>query len=94
MINPHDRQSYAVKELTNLTNEDGSTDGVAMNELLEEVRKMGVVQSEFVVQYRTSAIYRGRFYVMMEPIVSFGQRPHHHISHRGSEIPLETRVWD
>ena len=70
MINPHDHQSYAVKELTNLTNDDGSTDEVAMHELLEEVRKMGVVQSEFIVQYRTSAVYRGRFYVMMEPIVS------------------------
>ena len=70
MINPHDHQSYAVKELTNLTNEDGTTDEVAMNELLEEVRKMGVVESEFIVQYRTAAVYRGRFYVMMEPIVS------------------------
>ena len=70
MINPHDHQVYAVKELTNLTLEDGSTDEVAMNELLAEVRKMGVVESEFIVQYRTSAVYGGRFYVMMEPIAS------------------------
>ena len=28
MINPHDHQVYAVKELTNLTLEDGSTDEV------------------------------------------------------------------
>ena len=72
MINPHDHQVYAVKELTNLTLEDGSTDEVAMHELLAEVRKMGVVESEFIVQYRTSAVYGGRFYVMMEPIASWG----------------------
>jgi hypothetical protein len=70
MINPHDHQVYAVKELTNLTQEDGSTDEAAMFELLAEVRKMGVVESQFVVQYRTSAVYGGRFYVMMEPIAS------------------------
>ena len=70
MVNPHDHQVYAVKELTNLTLEDGSTDEVAMHELLAEVRKMGVVESEFIVQYRTSAVYGGRFYVMMEPIAS------------------------
>ena len=70
MVNPHDRQVYAVKELTNLTLEDGSTDEVAMLELLAEVRKMGVVESQFIVQYRTSAVYGGRFYVMMEPIAS------------------------
>ena len=72
MINPHDHQVYAVKELTNLTLEDGSTDEVAMHELLSEVRKMGVVESEFIVQYRTSAVYGGRFYIMMEPIASWG----------------------
>ena len=72
MINPHDHQVYAVKELTNLTLEDGSTDEIAMHELLAEVRKMGVVESEFIVQYRTSAVYGGRFYVMMEPIASWG----------------------
>ena len=72
MVNPHDHQVYAVKELTNLTLEDGSTDEVAMHELLSEVRKMGVVESEFIVQYRTSAVYGGRFYVMMEPIASWG----------------------
>ena len=71
MINPHDHQVYAVKELTNLTLEDGSTDEVAMHELLAEVRKMGVVESEFIVQYRTSAVFGGRFYVMMEPIASW-----------------------
>ena len=70
MINPHDHQVYAVKELTNLTLEDGSTDEAAMFELLAEVRKMGVVQSQFIVQYRTSAVFGGRFYVMMEPIAS------------------------
>ena len=70
MINPHDHQVYAVKELTNLTLEDGSTDEVAMHELLAEVRKMGVVESQFIVQYRTSAVFGGRFYVMMEPIAS------------------------
>ena len=68
MVNPHDHQVYAVKELTNLTLEDGSTDEAAMFELLAEVRKMGVVESEFIVQYRTSAVFGGRFYVMMEPI--------------------------
>ena len=68
MQNPHDHQQYAVKELTNLTNEDGSTDRAAMNELIGEVRKMGAVSSEFVVRYHTSAIYDGRFYVMMDPI--------------------------
>ena len=71
MINPHDHQVYAVKELTNLTLEDGSTDEVAMHELLAEVRKMGVVGSQFIVQYRTSAVYGGRFYVMMDPIASW-----------------------
>ena len=70
MINPHDRQVYAVKELTNLTLEDGSTDEVAMHELLAEVRKMGVVESQFIIQYRTSAVFSGRFYVMMESIAS------------------------
>ena len=70
MINPHDHQVYAVKELTNLTLEDGSTDETAMFELLAEVRKMGVVESQFIVQYRTSAVFGGRFYVMMEPIAS------------------------
>jgi hypothetical protein len=70
MINPHDHQVYAVKELTNLTLQDGSTDEVAMNELLAEVRKMGVVESKFIVQYRTSAVFGGRFYVMMEHIAS------------------------
>ena len=76
MVNPHDRQVYAVKELTNLTLEDGSTDETAMFELLAEVRKMGVVESQFIVQYRTSAVYGGHFYVMMEHIASA------HISHR------------
>ena len=71
MINPHDHQVYAVKELANLTLEDGSTDEVAMHELLAEVRKMGVVESEFIVQYRTSAVYAGHFYVMMESIASW-----------------------
>ena len=70
MINPHDHQVYAVKELTNLTLEDGSTDEAAMFELLAEVRKMGVVESQFIVQYRTSAVFGGRFYIMMEPIAS------------------------
>ena len=68
MVNPHDHQVYAVKELSNLTLEDGTTDEAAMFELLAEVRKMGIVESPFIVQYRTSAVYRGRFYVMMEPI--------------------------
>ena len=68
MQNPHDHQQYAVKELTNLTNEDGSTDRAAMNELISEVRKMGRVASEYVVRYHTSAIFGGRFYVMMDPI--------------------------
>ena len=68
MRNPHDHQEYAVKELTNLTNEDGSTDRAAMNELIGEVRKMGVVSSEFIVRYHTSAIFGGRFYVMMDVI--------------------------
>ena len=72
MVNPHDHQVYAVKELKNLTLEDGSTDEAAMFELLSEVRKMGVVESQFIVQYRTSAVYGGRFYVMMEPIASIG----------------------
>ena len=71
MINPHDHQVYAVKELTNLTLEDGSTDEDAMFELLSEVRKMGVVESQFIVQYRTSAAFGGHFYVMMEPIASW-----------------------
>ena len=70
MINPHDQQVYAVKELMNLTLEDGSTDEEAMFELLSEVRKMGVVESQFIVKYRTSAVYGGRFYVMMEHIAS------------------------
>ena len=70
MINPHDSRAYAVKELTNLTLEDGSTDEAAMFELLAEVRKMGVVESQFIVQYHTSAVFHGRFYVMMEPIAS------------------------
>jgi len=76
MVNPHDHQVYAVKELTNLTLEDGSTDEAAMLELLAEVRKMGVVESQFVVQYHTSAVYGGRFYVMMEHIASV------HLCHR------------
>ena len=76
MINPHDHQVYAVKELTNLTLEDGSTDEVAMHELLAEVRKMGVVESEFIVQYRTSAVFGERFYIMMEPIVSWRSLSH------------------
>ena len=32
MVNPHDHQVYAVKELTNLTLDDGSTDEAAMLE--------------------------------------------------------------
>ena len=68
MVNPHDHQVYAVKELSNLTLEDGSTDEAAMFDLLAEVRKMGIVESQFIVQYRTSAVYGGCFYVMMEPI--------------------------
>ena len=76
MINPHDHQVYAVKELTNLTLEDGSTDEAAMFELLAEVRKMGVVESQFIVQYRTSAVFGGRFYVMMEPIASMFRSAH------------------
>ncbi len=72
MINPHDHQVYAVKELTNLTLEDGSTDEAAMFVMSSEVRKMGVIESQFIVQYRTSAVYGGRFYVMMEPIASLG----------------------
>jgi len=39
-----------------------------MAELLIEVRKMSVVNSEFIIQYRTSAIYQGHFYIMMELI--------------------------
>ena len=41
-----------------------------MFELLAEVRKMGIVESQFIVKYRTSAVYGGRFYVMMEHIAS------------------------
>ena len=85
MINPHDHQVYAVKELTNLTLEDGSTDEVAMHELLAEVRKMGVVESEFIVQYRTSAVYGGRFYVMMEPIASRRYNAHFRSSRRACD---------
>ena len=70
MVNPHDHQAYAVKELANLTLEDGSTDEAAMLELLAEVRNIGVVKSQFIVQYRTSTVFGGRFYVMMEPIAS------------------------
>ena len=61
-------QIYAVKELHNLTHADGTTDDLAMAELLEEVRKMGIVRSEYIVQYRTSAIFCDCFYVMMELI--------------------------
>ena len=70
MINPSDSQLYAVKELSNLTLQDGSVDEVAMNELQEEVRKLSVVQSKFVVKLHTSATYRGKFYMMMENVVS------------------------
>ena len=70
MINPSDSQLYAVKELSNLTLQDGSVDKVAMNELQEEVRKLSVVQTKFVVKLHTSATYRGKFYMMMENVVS------------------------
>ena len=76
MINPHDQQVYAVKELTNLTLEDGSTDEAAMFDILAEVRKMGVVESQFIVKYRTSAVYGGHFYVMLEHIASTLHRCH------------------
>ena len=68
MKNPHDHQRYAVKELTNLTNEDGSTNHEAMYELIDEVRKMGTVSSPFIVRYHTSAVFDGRFYIMMDVI--------------------------
>ena len=68
MRNPHDHQRYAVKELNNLTHEDGSTNNEAMFELIDEVRKMGVVSSPFIVRYHTSALFDGRFYVMMDLI--------------------------
>ena len=68
MQNPHDRQRYAVKELTNLANEDGSKNAEAMHELIDEVRKMGVVSSPFVVRYHTSAVFDGRFYIVMEHV--------------------------
>ena len=71
MINPHDKQAFAVKELNCLKNEDGSTDTEAMEELLSEVQKMCIVQSNFVVKYHTSAIYDDRFYCVMELIVSW-----------------------
>ena len=87
MVNPHDHQVYAVKELTNLTLEDGSTDEAAMFDLLAEVRKMGVVESQFIVQYRTSAVYGGRFYVMMEPIAS-----RRSLSQLASQLREMTRV--
>ena len=68
MKNPHDHQRYAVKELTNLTDEDGSTNHEAMYELIDEVRKMGTVSSPFIVRYHTSAVFDGCFYVMMDVI--------------------------
>ena len=68
MQNPHNRQRYAVKELNNLTNDDGSTNAEAMHGLIDEVRKMGVVSSPFVVRYHTSAVFEGRFYIVMEHI--------------------------
>ena len=74
MKNPHDGQVYAVKELTNLANDDGTTDVGAMEELMAEVRKMGVVKSEFFVRYITSAVFCGKFYVVMDPIVSWACR--------------------
>ena len=70
MINPHDQQVFAVKELTNLSREDGTPDEGAMEELLLEVRKLGTVNSEFVIKYHTSAIFQGNFYIVTELIVS------------------------
>ena len=70
MIHPHDQHVYAVNELANLTLEDGSADEAAMFGMLAEVRMMGVVESQFIVKYHTSAVYGGHFYVMMEHIAS------------------------
>ena len=74
MINPHDQQLFAVKELTNLSHEDGSPDDDAMEELLLEVRKLGTVNSEFVIKYHTSAIFRGHFYMVTELIASISHQ--------------------
>ena len=70
MINPHDQHVFAVKELTNLSRPDGSPDEDAMEDLLLEVRKLGTVNSEFILKYHTSAIFRGHFYMVTELIVS------------------------
>ena len=78
MINPHDQHVFAVKELTNLSRPDGSPDKDAMEELLLEVRKLGTVNSEFILKYHTSAIFRGHFYMVTELIVSSIVAPHRH----------------
>ena len=70
MINPHDQHVFAVKELTNISRPDGSPDEDAMEELLLEVRKLGTVNSEYILKYHTSAIFRGHFYMVTELIVS------------------------
>ncbi len=68
MQNKTDQRVVAVKELLNLTHDDGSPNDEAMDELLAEVRKNSIVQNEFIVQYITSAVSNGKFYVVMELI--------------------------
>jgi len=89
MINPHDQQLFAVKELTNLSHEDGSPDDDAMEELLLEVRKLGTVNSEFVIKYHTSAIFRGHFYMVTELIASIS-----HHNKRGAHSPFSYMQFD
>ena len=47
-------QRFAVKELSNIVNDEGERDEEGMNVVISEVRKMGAVKSEFILRYVTS----------------------------------------
>ena len=66
-----DHQVYAMKRLVVLKDDEGDADADAMQELLDEVRKLSNVKSEYVVQYITSSIDldNSYLYVVMELLV-------------------------
>ena len=61
-----------MKKLSVLTDEDGCVDTDAIYELLSEIKKLGKVRSEFIVQYVTSSIgTNNNVFIVMELLVSY-----------------------
>ena len=57
-----DGNIYAMKELSSLSSDGGN----AMQELVDEVQKLGRIKSEFFVKYITASVHEHKLFVVME----------------------------